>query len=145
MIPQAANASIQSTPRMLLEILVYGIEEDRAVINEYMNLLQAQIIKYKQSDRVRIFWYIDKGEMTNEDKRQWLIDNSSCRYYVFGNADDDYYLPKEFVKDCTMAIKRLEASLAKVKELNIKPKSGNQQAPRIPPQNSDAVMQVIKN
>jgi len=117
---QGIDMSIQGAPKILIEILVFGLEKDKELIHESMINIQRQITKFKQDNRVRILFYLDKGEKSDEEKKKWLIDNSSCKYYVFLNEDNEnYYVSKEYVKDLTLTVKRLESSVDKMKEMGI--------------------------
>lgn len=115
------NLAIQSgiktvAPRTLLEILVHGVEEEKPEIKKLFDNLESQMGKLRKGKYVRILWYIDKGELSKEEKEKWLIENSNCKYYVFLNART---VKPDYVKDLMSAIKKLEDSIKNFKGCSI--------------------------
>lgn len=99
----------EKTSFALLEILVYGIEEDKAAIKKMMENIQAQMAKTKRGKYARILWYIDKGEKTVEEKKNWLIENANAKYYVF--TPESNTVKPDFVKTILSNIKKFEDSI----------------------------------
>ena len=110
----------EKVPKILLEILTYGKEENKASMKRMNDELQKQMDTRKAKNRVRILYYIDKGELSIEEKKSWLINNSICKYYVF--APEDYNVSDDYVKSLLDKIKKAEDSVQVMKNagLNIK-------------------------
>ena len=109
--------------KVLMEILIYGEETDKDKINQFMENIQEQIKQSKQSRRVRLLFYIDKGEKQNQEKVNWLIENSVCKYYLIINLKDEqfkgYTVPKDYIKNCMKNIKTFEESYEKMKTIGV--------------------------
>ena len=88
-----------------------------------MENIQEQIKQSKQSRRVRLLFYIDKGEKQNQEKVNWLIENSVCKYYLIINLKDEqfkgYTVPKDYIKNCMKNIKTFEESYEKMKTIGV--------------------------
>jgi hypothetical protein len=120
---EGIETSVQQVAKVLLEILILGEESNKQKIHQFMQDIQEQIKNAKQSRRVRLLFYIDKGEKTDEEKIEWLINNSECKYYLIANPKDEqfkgYILPKDYIKNCMKNIKLFEESFSKMKQLGI--------------------------
>lgn len=122
--PESVNVS-EKVPPVLLEILVYGnmkVEGDKEKpeikMQKFLKNLTTQINAVKKGiTKVRALWIAEKGATTVEDKKRWLIENSSCKYYVI--LDDNYVISPTFVKDSLLKIKKLEDAIKNVKEAKI--------------------------
>jgi len=116
------NPGLQPTeknvPRVLYEILVYGHNDKKAKVEATKNELQEQITKSRVAkNRVRVLWYLDSGEKTDDEKKQWLIEHAKCKYYVILNGLDK--VEKSFVKDTLSKIRTLEKSVKSIKASKI--------------------------
>lgn len=111
--------SVQTIPFAMLEVLVYGNEDDKAKIKKMMDNIQEQMYKCKKGKYARILWYIDKGEKTEDEKKQWLIDNCNAKYYVF--APDTHTVKPDWVKNTLNSIKKFEDSLRTMQSYNVLP------------------------
>ena len=120
---EAIQTSMHQVSKILLEILVYGEEKDKEKLNQFMQDIQEQITKAKQSRRTRILFYIDKGEKQDQEKIDWLIENSVCKYYLLVNPKDEQFkrfiVPKDYIKNCMKNIKTFEESYEKMKTLGV--------------------------
>jgi hypothetical protein len=120
---EAIQTSMQQVSRVLLEVLVYGEENDKSKLKKFMEDIQDQIQNAKQSRRVRLLFYIDKGEKQDQEKIDWLIENSVCKYYLIVNPKDEqfkgYVVPKDYIKNCMKNIKTFEVSYDKMKTLGV--------------------------
>jgi hypothetical protein len=114
--------------RALLEICVYGIVEkgsnpEESSVMELAKTLQAQIEKVgKQKNRVRILWHCKEGEKTKElieDAKQWVINNTVCKYYVLVEQGKTF-ISESFVKDCLNTIKKFEEAQNKMLSMGVK-------------------------
>ena len=114
--------------RALLEICVYGIVEkgsnpEESSVMELAKTLRAQIEKVgKQKNRVRILWHCKEGEKTKElieDAKQWVINNTVCKYYVLVEQGKTF-ISESFVKDCLNTIKKFEEAQNKMLSMGIK-------------------------
>ena len=107
-----------SVPTIDLEILVYGVKSDKHLIDAMNNDIYNQINTCKDGYGARIMYYIDNGEKTDEEKRQWLLENMKCRFYVFAD-NKTYRVEPDFVKKSLSAIIRLHKSFLHLKSKNI--------------------------
>lgn len=114
--PQGVESD-QKVPYALLEVLVYGIEENKKDIKKMMEKIQDQMSKAKRGKYARILWYIDKGEKTDEEKREWLLEKSNAKYTVFAPKD----LKPKFISDVLIEIRKYENSITKLKTLGVTP------------------------
>lgn len=123
---ESVSTSINNVPRVLLEVLVYGVTSDKDKLNQFMEDIQEQIKLAKQNRRVRLLFYIDKGELNDEAKENWLINNSVCKYYTIinpRNAESEFkgfVVPKDYIKKCMKNIKTFEESYQTMKSLGVK-------------------------
>lgn len=101
---------IQKIPKIQIEILVYSTEDNAKKMNKMLAELQKQLDTSKRAKtRVRIFWTIDKGDTTPEQKKQWLIERAHCVYYVF--APENHNVSSTYVKSLLDNVKKFEDSL----------------------------------
>lgn len=75
-------------------VLLYGLEKDKAVIGEIMKKLQMQL-NQTAKDEVDVVFYTDNGEMSIEEKKSWLIGQTTSKYYSFVNPKSE--LPDNFI------------------------------------------------
>lgn len=115
--PEVIKPQMKKAPRALLEILVHGKEEDKAKVKKMTTALQEQLSPPKIAKRARVFWMIDKGETTAEEKKKWLIENVNAKYYVF--APDDYKVEKDFIKKALTRIQVFENALQSIKSAGV--------------------------
>jgi hypothetical protein len=109
---------VQKIPKILIEILVYCTEEDAKKMNKMLANLQDQLnSSRKAKNRVRIFWTIDKGDTTPEQKKQWLIERAHCVYYVF--TPENHVIPSNYIKSILENVKKFEESLKFFKRNNV--------------------------
>lgn len=113
-------------PRVLLEILVYGAFEtgtDAKDSDAYKKALELQeqieALRGKDKFRVRILWKTTECQAPlnhdqSEELKEWLIENSSCKYYLF--APDYLFINAHFIKDSLNEIKNFEKALDKFKQ-----------------------------
>lgn len=73
---------------MKLSILLHGIESDRALLDVIKDKLQIQLNLLNRDDLEALF-YIDNGETTVEEKKQWLLEQCTGRRYVFVDSSTD--------------------------------------------------------
>jgi len=101
-----------------LEILVYGEEENKAKIDAMIKDIYNQINTCKDGRCARIMYYLDKGEKTSEEKRQWMLENMKCRFYVF--ADNvNFKVEPDFIKKSISAIVRYHKAWLHLKDKGI--------------------------
>lgn len=114
---KAVEPVSEKAPKILLEILTYGLEENKAAMKRMNEELQKQMDTRKAKNRVRILYYIDKGELSVDEKKAWLIDKAVCKYYVF--APEDYKVSEDYIKSLLDKIKKAEDSIQAMKGLGI--------------------------
>lgn len=107
----------EKAPKILLEILTHGQEENKAAMKRMNDELQKQMDTRKAKNRVRILYYIDKGELSVEEKKAWLIDKAVCKYYVF--APEDFKVSEDYVKSLLDKIKKVEDSIQAMKNAGL--------------------------
>jgi len=107
----------EKAPKILLEILTYGQEENKSAMKRMNEELQKQMDTRKAKNRVRILYYIDKGELSVEEKKTWLIDKAVCKYFVF--APEDYNVSEDYVKSLLDKIKKTEDSIQAMKNAGL--------------------------
>ena len=106
-------------PKVMLEILFYGDEERKNKNKEILDNLQKQLDKKSNLNKARIFWCTDKDK-TEEEKKQFLIDNCECLYYVIIN--DTTKIDGNFVRKNLSKIENLSKAIGEIKSMNIIPK-----------------------
>ena len=117
--PQEGIAVTQKPPRVLIEILVFGHDKDKPKVHELNKELQDQLSKHRKTkNRVRVFWRINNDE-SHEEMKQWLIDNSECKYYVFATDGKNYNVSSNYVLQLTETIQKLEKSIESMKSLKL--------------------------
>ena len=105
-------------PRVLLEILVHGVEKDKRKIQECLEEMNSQLNKSRANKhKARILWYIDNEEKTIEEKEEWLIENAKCKYYCF--VEPVAGVGKKFVAETLSKIRAFESSFKSIKAANI--------------------------
>ena len=124
----AVQPQEKDVPKILLEFLLYGLEENKLKITKALDELQLQQQKSRAaSHRMRILWYIDKGEKTSEEKKKWLLEHKKCKYYKF--IELPYLIPKNLVKDCMQKIRVCENSIKSMKKFGIEVSRVTKEAP----------------
>ena len=109
----------QKLTKALVEIMVFGKDKDKPKVHELNVALQKQINKHRKAhNRVRIFWRVNNDE-TYDQMKQWMIENSCCKYYVFATDGKDYSIKSDFVLGILNKIKKLEDALSAIKNANI--------------------------
>ena len=109
-------------PKILIELLVFGVESDREKIKKMLEELDKQInASRKAKYRSRVLWYIDKGEKSVDEKKQWLIENSNCKYYLF--TPENYNVSPNYIKSLIDTIKSYEESIKNLKLKGVVKKS----------------------
>lgn len=105
--------------KILLEILVYGVEDDKEKIKLMLDKIAKQLDTKKAKNRARVLWYIDKGEKNTDEKKQWLTDNTNCKYYVYAHKENEYDVADTFVNDVLNKIKNFEKTYSDLKDSGI--------------------------
>jgi hypothetical protein len=106
-------------PRILCEIFIYGTEDEKPKIKKLLDELQLQMNKAKRNrNRIRVCFYIDKGELSVNDKLDWFAKEGKCKYYKVLNAETK--LDKDFVKNILEKIRKLENAINSMKLSEIK-------------------------
>lgn len=109
----------QKPHRVLVEILVFGHDKDKTKVHNLNKELQEQLSKHRKTkNRVRVFWRVNNDESI-EEMKQWLIDNSECKYYVFATDGKNYTIPNNFVVSVVDKIKKLEDSILAIRNAGI--------------------------
>lgn len=97
-------------PKILCEVLIYGLEADKPKIKRMLDKLQRLIDKSKTNqNKVRALWYIDSGERSVEEKKQWLIEVSNCVFYVF--TPEDYKIADNYISNIMLGVNMFDNSL----------------------------------
>lgn len=117
--PAEAPNVTSKVPRILCELFVYGIEADKPKIKDTLEELQRQMDKARRNKhKVRVCYYLDKGEKNLQEKLEWFKENGKCKYFI--EIDGTKKISKDFVKDTLVKIRVFENSLKSIKSANIK-------------------------
>ncbi len=118
--PETPASDVKATPklkvpRILLEILVVGSSRHESKVKRLLKDIQSQFdaLKTKDQQRVRLLWIKDDGTKTTEEARQWLIENSYCKYYIF--TPETYSVKTDFVKEALKKINAFETAHSSIK------------------------------
>jgi hypothetical protein len=116
-IEQQADAKM-SAPLILCEVLAYGLEENKPKIAKMLLKMQRLIDKSKTNkSNIRLLWYVDKGEKTIEEKKEWLINQSNCIFYVF--APEDHKIPDNYVNNLMIGVNMFNRAVATMRKEGI--------------------------
>jgi sugar-specific transcriptional regulator TrmB len=97
-------------PLIFCEILAHGLEENKPKIKKMLEKLQRLIDKSKTNQkRVRVLWYVDNGEKTIEEKKEWLINESHCIFYVF--TPEDHIIPDNFISNFMIGVNMFDRAM----------------------------------
>jgi hypothetical protein len=106
-------------PRILCEIFVYGTEDEKQKLKNLLDDLQIQMNKARRNrNKLRVCFYIDKGELSVQEKLEWFSKEGKCKYFKVLNADSK--IDKNFIRDVLGKIRNFENSLSSLKKSNIK-------------------------
>lgn len=113
------NEPVKSkAPRILCELLVFGDESNKGKIKRMLDKLQKLIDKSKTNEsKVRVLWYIDNGEKTIEEKKDWLINESNCVFYVF--TPEDYKISDNYINNLMIGVNMFDRSLGLMRKEGI--------------------------
>ena len=105
-------------PRILCELFVYGTEEQKPIIKENLDELQKQFNKARRNkNKIRVCFYIDKGEKTVAEKLEWFKENGKCKYVIA--LEGIKPIKKGFVSEVMGKIRTFENSFNSLKASNI--------------------------
>lgn len=106
-------------PRILCELFVYGTEEEKSTMKDMLDELQNQLNKARRNKhKIRVCYYIDKGELSNSEKLDWFSKEGKCKYYVAINTKTK--ITKDYVKDILNKIRIFENAFKSLKSSEIK-------------------------
>ena len=106
-------------PRILCELFVYGTEEERPKLKKILDELQTQMNKARRNKhKIRVCFYIDKGELSVEEKLEWFNKEGKCKYFQAINADTKIY--KDYIKEVLNKIRIFENAFKSLKSSEIK-------------------------
>ena len=106
-------------PRILCELFVYGTEEERPKLKKILDELQTQMNKARRNKhKIRVCFYIDKGELSVEEKLEWFNKEGKCKYFQVINADTKIY--KDYIKEVLNKIRIFENAFKSMKTSGIK-------------------------
>jgi hypothetical protein len=106
-------------PRILCELFVYGTEGDKSAMKEMLEELQNQLNKARRNKhKIRVCYYIDKGELSESEKLDWFAKEGKCKYYVAINPKTK--ITKDYVKDILNKIRIFENAFKSLKSSEIK-------------------------
>ena len=108
------SAKQAQTDQKLQQIEVDNAKKMNKALAELQNQLNSS---RKAKNRVRIFWTIDKGDTSAEQKKQWLIERSNCVYYVF--SPENHTIPSNYIKNILENVKKFEESMKFFKKNNV--------------------------
>jgi hypothetical protein len=107
-------------PPILCELFVHGTEEEKPKLKKILDELQIQMDKARRNKhKIRVCWYIDKGELSESEKIDWFSKEGKCKYYKVITVKTK--VSKDFVKDLLNKIRIFENAFKSLKgsEINI--------------------------
>ncbi len=115
-VPQVTEITV---PMALLEILMpFTSKDNQQDIDNRKEAVQAQIDQGRNKYYTRALWYIAPNGGTIEDAKNFLVDKSVCRYFVFAPKE----LPIDYVKNVLATIRKLERTQQKARDMGIRKK-----------------------
>jgi hypothetical protein len=112
----------QKIPKVSIEILIGGVQEDKDKIGAFLDELNKQINEFKEAKkRVRVLYHLRPETMSKAEQDEWLRDKSHCVYMIF--APEDRKVSAVYIKTIVKNIKNFEESLKWIKERNVEFKS----------------------
>lgn len=116
--PKKVEAKMK-VPRILCELFVYGTEDQKPKIKSILDELQNQMNKARRNKhKIRVCFYVDKGELSVEEKLEWFKKEGKCKYYQVLNADTK--VSKDYVKEVLNKIRIFENAFKSLKSSEIK-------------------------
>ena len=104
-----------SAPLILCEVLAYGTEENKPKIKMMLLKMQRLIDKSNiNNSKIRVLWYVDNGEKSIEEKKEWLINESNCIFYVF--APEDHKIPNNYINNLMIGVNMFERAIATLRK-----------------------------
>lgn len=116
------NTQVQTptTPKILLEFFVFGTEDKKKQVKKLNEELQKQMDSHRKTrNRCRVLWYMDKGEKTPEEKKEWFMENAKCKYYIFANDGETFHVSNDFVVKTLEKVKKIEDAIVSLKKAGI--------------------------
>ena len=108
-------------PFVTLEILCYSSFKtgSKQRIMDCLKILQSRIDSLgSKSVSVRILYYIDDNELSVEEKKKWLLDNTKSYYHCFFDIDNEDASLLD-LKAKAAAVKKLITIVKSLKENNL--------------------------
>lgn len=100
----------QKIPKIPLEVLVGGREDEKEKVDAFLDELHKQVAESKETRKsVRILYHRRKENMTEEQQDEWLRDKANSVYMVF--APKDRKVSGVYIKTLVKKIKEFEKSL----------------------------------
>lgn len=116
--PAPAEAKMK-VPRILCELFVYGIEDEKPKIKAILEELQNQMNKARRNrNKIRVCYYMDNGQLSREEKLEWFKNEGKCKYFKTLSAESKIH--KDFIRDILKKIRSFENSLNSLKQSDIK-------------------------
>lgn len=103
-------------PKVLMEFFIYGLKKDTEKIEAVLKKLQRELNSYARGNECRIVFYMDNGELTEEEKREWFIKNANAYYYVILDWAD---VPVNFMRKCVVVTNKLRTALKDMQSYGI--------------------------
>jgi len=105
----------QKIPKVQIEILVGGKQEDKEKVGAFLDELNKQINAYKEAKkRIRVLYHLRPDTMTEEEQNDWLRDKANSVYMIF--APKDRSISIVYIKSMVNNIKKFEEGLKWVQE-----------------------------
>lgn len=95
---------------------MHGLEIQKPILTEIMNKLQLQLNKIGKDNQAEVLFYIDQGEKGLEEKKSWLMEQTTAKKYVF--IDSASVIEDNFILLRLNAVKGLK-STAELLELGV--------------------------
>jgi hypothetical protein len=100
----------QKIPKVSIEILIGGVQEDKDKIGAFLDELNKQINEFKEAKkRVRVLYHLRPETMSKAEQDRWLRDKANSVYMIF--APEDRKVSAIYIKTLVKNIKNFEESL----------------------------------
>lgn len=126
----------QKIPKVQIEILIGGKQDDKDKVGAFLDELNEQINTYKEArKRIRVLYHLRPDTMTEDEQNEWLKDKANSIYMIF--APKDRSVSSVYIRTIVDNIKKFEQGLTWMKERGVlikrTPEKLKQEAPQVNP------------
>ena len=108
----------QKIPKVSIEILSGGLQEDKDKIGAFLDELNKQINEFKEAKkRIRVLYHLRPETMSKEQQDEWLRDKANSVYMIF--APEDRKVSAVYIRTIVKNIKNFEESIKWIQERKV--------------------------